>query len=127
LAPGVHLGPPVDLSPVLFRDAQELAEHLRREQRREVVHELDLAAFGADVQDAPTDLADAILEPGHGTGLEVRGGVAAQLGVTGRVHHQEHVLGLLQLLRRQVLEHDPADLSRVQTRFPGDFDHVRRA
>ena len=45
LAAGVHLGPPLDLVPVLARQPHQLAHDLARQQRGDVVHEVDLAGF----------------------------------------------------------------------------------
>ena len=59
LAGGVRLGPVVDLRPILLRDADELADDLRREARRDVVDELHVAVADR-VEDLPADHADAI-------------------------------------------------------------------
>jgi hypothetical protein len=88
------------------------------------VDELDLAPLGGGGHQVTADLADPGLQVGDDPALETVGQRAADLGVAGRVHRQEHEAHHLQLALREVLQDHAAGAGRVERRVAGDVHHV---
>ncbi len=106
------------------RQTHQLADHARRQRRRDVVHELDVALRRGLGHDLATDLADLIFHVRDDARLEARRDRAAVVDVAGRIHRQQHVAHHLELLRREVLEHHAALARGEQVRLPRDVHDV---
>ena len=107
-----HLGPPVDLRPVLLGDAHHLAQHLRRQERGDLVHELDLALVGGAVEDRATHPADRGLEPGDLTRLEQRRDVAPKRRMPQPLDYAKELKELDDEGRRRVLRDNALELTQ---------------
>ena len=102
-----------DLAALLLRDAEDLGEHLHRDLRRDLVHEVELALRQRQVEHLARDLADLLLPHADGARREAPRDQPAQLVVARRVH-VDHRLARLDLALVEVLERRAADLRREE-------------
>ena len=121
------VGPGEDLAPVLLRHAEQFADRLQRQLRRDVRDEVAGTGFQRGRHDALGAHGEGLAQVADGPGGEPAGDDAAQLGVFGRVDvEQDEPLHLDRLAGHAVGEADQRGVlpGRVDLRRFGDRDDV---